>query len=119
MKATDIQAITAQMTLEEKAALCIGTSSWTTKSIKRLIIPEMIVSDGPYGVRRLPDVHSVGTKSLPVTCFPTASCLASTWNVDLIYQMDVALAVCSVQLMTDEIERLEELYRPHFVIAHS
>lgn len=88
---TDIQAIIAQMTLEEKAALCTGASAWTTTPIERLGVPEMIVSDGPHGVRRVPDVHSMGAPSLPATCFPTASCLASTWDVDLIHQMGQAL----------------------------
>jgi beta-glucosidase len=52
----------------------------------------MIVSDGPHGVRRVPDVHAMAMESLPATCFPTASCLASTWDVDLIHKMGIALA---------------------------
>ena len=80
---TDIQSIIDQMTLEEKAALCTGASAWTTTPVERLGVPEMIVSDGPHGVRRVPDVHSMAMHSLPATCFPTASCLASTWDVDL------------------------------------
>jgi len=53
---TDIQAIISQMTLEEKAALCTGASAWTTTPVERLGIPEMIVSDGPHGARRVPNV---------------------------------------------------------------
>jgi beta-glucosidase len=53
--ATDIQAIISQMTLEEKATLCTGASAWTTTPVDRLGIPEMIVSDGPHGVRRVPE----------------------------------------------------------------
>jgi len=98
---TDIQSIIAQMTLEEKAALCTGASAWTTTPVERLGIPEMIVSDGPHGVRRVPDVHEMGAKSLPATCFPTASCLASTWNVDLIKQMGVALGEECIALDVD------------------
>jgi len=88
----DIKSIIAKMTLEEKAALCTGASSWTTTPIERLGIPELICSDGPHGVRRQADVHEMGAKSLPATCFPTASCLASSWNVDLIARMGQALA---------------------------
>jgi beta-glucosidase len=81
------------MTLEEKAALCTGASAWTTVPVERLGVPEMIVSDGPHGVRRLSDVHAMGLmKSLPATCFPTASCLASTWDFDLLQEMGEALA---------------------------
>ena len=99
--ATDIKSIIAQMTLEEKAALCTGASNWSTTPIDRLGVPEMIVSDGPHGVRRVVDVHSMGQKSLPATCFPTASCLASTWNVDLIKQMGEALGEECIALNVD------------------
>ena len=50
---TDIQSIIASMTLEEKAALCTGASPWSTTPVERLGVPEMIVADGPHGVRRV------------------------------------------------------------------
>lgn len=87
----DIPSIIAQMTLEEKAALCTGASAWTTTPVERLGVPELICSDGPHGLRRLPDAHAVSGVSLPATCFPTASCLASTWDVDLLHRMGEAL----------------------------
>jgi beta-glucosidase len=96
-----IQSILAQMTLEEKAALCTGASSWTTTAVEHLGVPEMLVSDGPHGVRRVPDVHGMANKSLPATCFPTASCLASTWDVDLIRRMGEALAEECIALKVD------------------
>ena len=98
---TDLQSIIAQMTLEEKAALCTGASPWTTTPVERLGIPELIVSDGPHGVRRVPDVNQMTLQSLPATCFPTASCLASTWDVDLINQMGKALAEECIALNVD------------------
>jgi beta-glucosidase len=88
----DLQSIIAQMTLEEKAALCTGASAWTTTPIERLGVPELLCSDGPHGVRRQADVNEMGAKSLPATCFPTASCLASSWDRDLIANMGQALA---------------------------
>ncbi len=97
----DIQSIIAQMTLEEKAALCTGASPWTSVPVERLGIPEMIVSDGPHGVRRVPDVNEMAVKSLPATCFPTASCLASTWDVDLIGKMGEALGEECIALNVD------------------
>ncbi|HNB86855.1 MAG TPA: glycoside hydrolase family 3 C-terminal domain-containing protein [Anaerolineales bacterium] len=99
--AKDIKSIISKMTLEEKAALCTGASNWSTTPIERLGIPEMIVSDGPHGVRRVADVRSMGQKSLPATCFPTASCTASTWDVDLIKQMGIALAEECIALNVD------------------
>lgn len=96
-----ILSIIEKMTLEEKAALCIGASAWTTTPIERLGVPEMIVSDGPHGLRRVPDVHSMTNESLPATCFPTASCLASTWDVDLVRQMGEALGEECIALNVD------------------
>ncbi|MCB8943360.1 MAG: glycoside hydrolase family 3 C-terminal domain-containing protein [Ardenticatenaceae bacterium] len=89
------------MTLEEKAALCTGASSWTTTPIERLGVPEFICSDGPHGVRRQRNVHEMDMESLPATCFPTASCLASTWDVALIHKMGEALAEECIALNVD------------------
>ncbi len=87
----DISAILSEMTLEEKAALCTGASAWTTTPMERLEVPEMLVSDGPHGLRRILDVQSLGAKSLPATCFPAACTLAATWNRDLMEEMGRAL----------------------------
>ena len=97
----NIKAIIAKMTLEEKAALCTGASAWTTTPIERLGVPEMIVSDGPHGIRRVTDAKSLVMTSLPATCFPTASCLASTWDVDLLHKMGEALAEEAIALNVD------------------
>jgi len=97
----DINALIEQMTLEEKAALCTGASAWTTTPIERLGIPEMLVSDGPHGVRRVADINSLGAESLPATAFPTASSLASTWDVELVHEMGQALGEECVALNVD------------------
>ncbi|RPI80612.1 MAG: glycosyl hydrolase, partial [Chloroflexi bacterium] len=91
------------MTLEEKAALCTGAGPWTTTPVERLGVPEMTVTDGPHGIRRVSDIQSLGTESLPATCFPTASCLASTWDVDLLHEMGTALAEEAIALNVDVI----------------
>jgi beta-glucosidase len=96
-----IKALIAQMTLEEKAALCTGASSWTTTPIERLGIPELVCSDGPHGVRRLPNVHEPGTQSLPATCFPTYSSMASTWNRALMEEVGKAMAEECIALKVD------------------
>ncbi len=88
----NIQSIVSQMTIEEKAALCTGATAWTTTPIERLGVPEMTVADGPHGVRRVPDLSMMAPDSLPATCFPTASCSAATWDVDLVRQMGEAIA---------------------------
>ncbi|MHC1739767.1 MAG: glycoside hydrolase family 3 C-terminal domain-containing protein [Anaerolineaceae bacterium] len=97
----NLQSIISKMTLEEKAALCTGASWWNTTPVERLGVPEMFVSDGPHGVRRVADVHSLNQESLPATCFPTASCLGSTWDVELIRKMGEALAEECIALNVD------------------
>ncbi len=97
----DIQSLIAQMTLEEKAALCTGASAWTSSAVERLGIPELTCSDGPHGVRRVPDIHSVSIESLPATCFPTASCGASTWDLGLIQEMGAAMGEECIALDVD------------------
>jgi len=92
-----------KMTLEEKAALCTGASPWTTTPVEHLGIPEITVSDGPHGVRRVANVNDFVAGSLPATCFPTASCMASTWDVDLIHAMGQALAEECIALKVDVI----------------
>ncbi len=98
---TDVQGIVAKMTLEEKVALCTGASAWTTTPVRRLGLPELLVSDGPHGIRRLQDLHAMTSKSLPATCFPTASGLAATWDADLLYEMGQALAEEAIALKVD------------------
>jgi beta-glucosidase len=98
---TDIQSLIEQMTLEEKAALCTGATAWSTTPIDRLGVPEMYVTDGPHGVRRAAEAGAFIGPSLPATCFPTASCLASSWDVDLIRKMGQALGEECVALKVD------------------
>lgn len=78
-----------QMTLEEKASLMSGKNFWNTKSIERLGIPSMMLSDGPHGVRKQSKNHDhLGlNKSVPATCYPTAAGLANTWNEELLEEM--------------------------------
>jgi len=99
----EIASIIAQMTLEEKAALCTGVTSWGTTPIERLGVPGMTFSDGPHGVRRVADETALVQESLPATCFPTASCLAATWDSALIEEMGQALAEECIALHVDVI----------------
>ncbi len=92
-----------RMSLEEKAALCTGATPWTTTPVDHLGIPAMIFSDGPHGVRHAADPNVLIADSLPATCFPTASCTASTWDVGLIHTMGQALAEECIALEVDVI----------------
>jgi len=97
----DVNSLIKQMTLEEKAALCTGAGPWTTQPVERLGIPEMMVTDGPHGVRRVAEASSLSEQSLPATCFPTASCLSSSWDVDLLHEMGEALGEEAIALNVD------------------
>ena len=84
----DIKLLVEKLTLEEKAKLVIGKGPWQTVSIERLKIPSITVADGPHGVRRVENIEEHGlAKSIPATCFPPASSLASTWNPELLHEM--------------------------------
>jgi beta-glucosidase len=97
----DSHTLITNMTLAEKAALCTGASAWTTTAVSRLDIPELLMSDGPHGIRRLPDIHALLQKSLPATCFPTASGLAASWDVALLGEIGQALAEEAIALEVD------------------
>ncbi|MEL6536853.1 MAG: glycoside hydrolase family 3 N-terminal domain-containing protein, partial [Bacteroidota bacterium] len=81
----DIDSLVAAMTLEEKIAMIHASSSFTSGGVPRLGIPELVMSDGPHGVR-----HEHGRDWVPDeteedknTYMPTGIALASTWNREL------------------------------------
>ena len=41
-----------QMTLKEKCFLLAGRDFWSTRTVNRLGIENMTLSDGPHGVRK-------------------------------------------------------------------
>lgn len=90
---TKITELVAAMTTEEKASLCSGESFWMTKSIDRLGIPSMMLTDGPHGLRKQAGEsdHLGLNESVPATCFPSAAGLASSWDRELIQRVGEAL----------------------------
>ncbi|GAA3236746.1 glycoside hydrolase family 3 C-terminal domain-containing protein [Pseudonocardia petroleophila] len=79
------------LTVEQKAALCIGADFWHTAAVPG--VPSILVSDGPHGLRVQPGAgdHVGLGGSLPATCFPTAAALASSWDPDLVREIGEAL----------------------------
>jgi beta-glucosidase len=83
-----IDSLLQLMTLEEKIQMIHASSSFTSGGVERLGIPELVMSDGPHGVRMehgrdwTPDT----TNEDMATYLPTGICLASTWNKNLGYQ---------------------------------
>lgn len=83
----------SKMTLEEKVALLSGKDFWHLRGNDRLGIPELMITDGPHGLRKQnPDGDKKGlSNSVPTTCFPTAVTTACSWDPDLLYRMGEAM----------------------------
>ena len=77
------------MDLEEKAAVTSGSSFWRSTAVTG--VPDIMLTDGPHGVRKaLPDSTEL-LASEPATCFPPAVALASTWDPALARRVGEAL----------------------------
>ncbi len=81
------------LSLEEKAALLQGATTWTTKEISHANIPAIFLADGPHGMRKQAGAadHLGLNESIPATCFPTAATMANSWNVELGEELGRAL----------------------------
>ena len=110
LRADNIDEVMKAMTLEEKAKLLVGGANnffsadavvgseatlvagaaGTSPAIPRLGIPATVLTDGPAGVRI--DPKRKGTdKTFYATAFPIGSCLASTWNTELVGRVGQAI----------------------------
>lgn len=89
----DYKKIVNSMTLEEKASLCSGRDFWHTKAVKSQKIPEIMVSDGPHGLRKQPkSPDHLGTyESIKAVCFPAACATAASFDRALIGKMGKAI----------------------------
>jgi beta-glucosidase len=87
------QSAPADLTLPEQAGLTIGSNFWRTSAARG--IPSIMVTDGPHGLRKQQDSgEPLGLgASVPATCFPPAVALATTFNVELVEQVGIALGV--------------------------
>lgn len=108
----NIEQLMGQLTLQEKALLCSGGTSWSTRAIPRLNIPEAVMTDGTYGVRYvrpgeacIDDVEAMAVTELnlesdseqlkkyyPATCFPSPSAFACSWDRDLVGEVARCIA---------------------------
>lgn len=70
-----------ELTKKEKSALLQGTDFMYTHGVPRLGIPPLAMADGPHGLRKQIGGGDNGvSESEPATAFPTAACVASSWN---------------------------------------
>ncbi|MGH7243066.1 MAG: glycoside hydrolase family 3 C-terminal domain-containing protein [Phycisphaerales bacterium] len=68
-----VESILSQMTEDEKLDYIGGYKDFNVMPIPRLGLPELVMSDGPAGVRNFG----------PTTAYPAPICLAATWNLAL------------------------------------
>lgn len=89
----DIKQLLSKLTIEEKASLLSGGDFWHTKAVERLGIPQMMMSDGPHGLRkqRVDDEDAGINQSIEAVCFPAACALACSFDRDLLFRLGQAL----------------------------
>ena len=82
-----IESLIGELTLEEKVSILSGSSAWHTTAVPRLNIPRVKMTDGPIGARG--DSISGATSA----CFPSASCLSSSWDTENIENIARAIGI--------------------------
>jgi len=88
----DIDALVAELTLDEKASLTAGADLWSTAAVARVGIPAVRMTDGPNGARgpRLPAAFGGGEDS-PSVCTPCGTALAASWDPALVAEVGALL----------------------------
>ncbi len=71
-----------QLSLAEKCALLSGKDVWHSRSVDRLNIPPIALSDGPSGLRKQAGEgdHLGLNASTKATCIPSAATYANSWD---------------------------------------
>lgn len=99
MKVTNkdnVQSIFEKLTLQEKIRFLNGVGAWHTFDADGKI-PSVMMTDGPHGIRKQSDEQIDVNDSKPSTCFPTASCVANSWDIDLVQELAGAIADQALQ----------------------
>lgn len=93
MEKKEIKKLVSEMTLEEKAGMCSGVDFWHTKAVERLGIPAVMMSDGPYGLRKQEgEADHLGlNESIKTVCFPAGVSTASSFNRKLVRKLGETL----------------------------
>jgi beta-glucosidase len=112
-----VEVLLRQLSPLEKVELLTGRGMWRTHAIPRIGIPDIVMTDGTYGVRysidqierdtgggqdlqeflnvvrqRARDAETVFGTAKPATCFPNGSSIACSWDIELAHALGEALA---------------------------
>lgn len=94
----NIEELINKLDFDTKARLLTGAGALTTYGCEAFGIPELHLSDGPHGIRRLIKHPNKAYEQVcnikgGDVCFPTASALGSSWNRDMVKQVGRAIAL--------------------------
>ena len=95
-KNSNVKEILNSLTLKEKIRLLNGVGGWYTSDANGKL-PKIMMTDGPHGLRKQGEGQIDINDSIPSTCFPTASCVANSWDLEMIKAMSNEIAEQALQ----------------------
>lgn len=89
----EVKRILNKLSLEEKIALCSGKDFWHTEAVNCAELPEVMMCDGPHGLRKQEEKsdHLGINGSIKTVCYPSASALAASFDLDVLFELGDAL----------------------------
>ena len=89
----EVKRILNKLSLEEKIALCSGKDFWHTEAVNCAEMPEVMMCDGPHGLRKQEEKsdHLGINGSIKTVCYPSASALAASFDLDVLFELGDAL----------------------------
>ncbi len=90
----EIRKILDMLSLDEKITLCSGKDFWHTEAVKGTDLPEVMMCDGPHGLRKQEEKgdHLGINESIETVCYPSASALAASFDQEILSELGEALA---------------------------
>ena len=89
----EVKRILDKLSVEEKIALCSGKDFWHTEAVNCEELPEVMMCDGPHGLRKQEEEsdHLGINESIKTVCYPSASALAASFDLDVLSELGNAL----------------------------